>query len=312
MADKRNFYQMLGVSKGASQDEIQKAYRKLARKYHPDINQTPEGEEKFKALGEAYEVLKDPERRKYYDRFGSNWKAAQNAGIDPNDSRARGGGFHGGGFPGGGFPGGGGDFGDIFESFLGGQGFGGFGGGRHAGPRAGADHRADITVSLDDVYRGATREITLQPSDGRSGLRTFKVTIPAGTTDGKVLRLAGQGGAGRAGGARGNLLLTVRVASHPVFQADGHDLTVKVSLQPWQAALGAKVEVPTLDGPVTMKIPAGVQGGQRLRLRGKGLPRKGKTPGDLFAQIQIAIPKTLSARERELYQHLADLAQEEV
>ncbi len=303
------YYNELGVKSDATQDEIHKAYRRLARKYHPDINKEPGAEDRFKRLNEAHEVLKDPKRRRYYDQFGDRWKAAMDAGVNPNQ---RGGGRRG-GFGGRGHAGG--DFGDIFETFFRGQGGfggggGGFGGGFGQGGGRGADHKADVKVTLEELYNGATRELTLQLPG--KGPKTFQVTIPAGTTDGKTLRLAGQGGAGMGGAASGDLLLTIKLIQHPVFEADGHDLSVGIKLQPWQAALGDKVQVPTMDGPVSMKIPAGVQGGQRLRLRGKGLPKKKGGAGDLFARIDIQIPKKLSDQERELYEKLSALSREEV
>ena len=305
----QDYYKTLGVDRGASQDEIQKAYRKLARKYHPDINQEPGAEDQFKTVGEAYEVLKDAKRRKLYDRFGDKWHAAQQQGFDPNQSR---GGFHQSGIVR--------DFGDLFESFFGG-GFGsgggfssaGFGGGNpfQSGPfrERGADVRSTLKITVEDAYRGITRDVTLR---GSGGQRTLKVTVPAGVTRGKVLRLSGQGHPGSGGAVAGDLLLTIDLLPHDTFEVDGHDLVVELALAPWQAALGSRVSVPTLDEPVTMKVPAGIQGGQKLRLRGKGLPRSRKAPGDLYAKVKISIPKELSDGERELYEGLAELDQQAV
>ncbi|MBH24258.1 MAG: molecular chaperone DnaJ [Myxococcales bacterium] len=321
-----DYYKVLGVERSANQDEIAKAYKKLARKYHPDLNKAPDAEERFKKIGEAYEVLKDPETRKRYDTLGSNWKAGR--GFEPPPGWG-GGGFGGGGFPGGGFSQSGvefDEFSDFFKTFFGGGGpggdgfrvnFGGRPGGRRGRPRGrdGQTHEVEIQVRLSEVYQSARKEVALRvreqdPSSGQwvERTQTYTVTIPPGTTDGKVLRLTGQGSPGVGSGKAGDLLLKIRIAEHPVFDVDGTDLRVKVPIAPWEAALGARVEVPTLDGGVTMTLPAGVSGGQKLRLRGKGLPITREKRGDLFAEIQIATPKPLSPEERELFEKLAEVS----
>ncbi|MEW6299872.1 MAG: DnaJ C-terminal domain-containing protein [Thermodesulfobacteriota bacterium] len=316
-----DYYETLGVSRTASQEEIQKAYRKLARKYHPDVNKEKGAEEKFKQITEAYEVLKDPEKRKKYDALGPNWREGQDFTPPPGWEhfefrefrRAPGGASE---FDFGGFPGGGG-FSDFFEMLFG-EGLGGFARGRRtAGPGVrewsmrGQDQEAEITVTLEDAYRGATKTVALQTlesgPDGtvRPKARQYEVRIPAGVTEGARIRLAGQGGAGVGGGQAGDLFLRVHIAPHPVFQLQDHDLLVTVPVAPWEAALGAKIDVPTLDGAVKMTIPPGTQGGQRFRLRGKGLPKERGERGDLYATVQIAVPRTLTAEERELFQKLA-------
>lgn len=315
-----DYYETLGVSRTASQEEIQKAYRKLARKYHPDVNKEKGAEEKFKQITEAYEVLKDPEKRKKYDTLGPNWQEGQDFTPPP--------GWEGGHFEFRTYPGGtgefdfggfqrGGGFSDFFEMLFG-EGFrrgargpGGAGPGAREWTIRGQDQEAEITVSLEDVYRGTTKTITLQTleagPDGtlRPKAKQYEVRIPAGVTEGSRIRLAGQGGAGSGGGPPGDLFLRVRITPHPTFQREDHNLLVTVPVAPWEAALGAKVDVPTLDGAVKMTIPPGTQGGQRFRLRGKGLPRERGERGDLYATVQITVPKTLTAEERDLFQKLA-------
>lgn len=322
-----DYYKVLEVGRGATQEEIQKAYRKLARKYHPDVSKEEDAEEKFKRVTEAYEVLKDPETRKQYDQLGKNWKQYQGAeGFRPppgwQNVRTGGAGFEdifgrsGGGASG---------FSDFFNVFFAGQHPGGgaqgfdfadFGGaGAHAGPRPrkGRTLEALVRVSLEDVARGAEREIVLpvreQTPEGYVVERnkSYKVKIPAGTTDGTVIRLAGQGEPGVAGGKAGDLRLKVELLAHPLFEVDGHDLYTPLNLAPWEAALGARVPVQTLDGAVWLTVPPGTQSEARLRLRGKGLPtRKGKKTGDLFARVAIRVPQPLTEREQELFEALRD------
>lgn len=336
-----DYYKVLGVDRGASQEDIQKAFRKLARKYHPDVSKEDDAEERFKKVNEAYEVLKDPESRKKYDQLGKDWKKYQGAdGFRPppgwqGAGHPGGGGVHGFedifGGQAGGQRGGQPDFSDFFNTFFGGgrppggsagagqaggfnfDGFssaGGAGRGR-ARRRKGRSVEAVVRVSLEEVALGAEREIMLpmreQTPDGRviERNKSYKVKIPAGTTDGTVIRLAGQGEEGVGGGKAGDLRLRVELTAHPLFEVDGHDLTTQVYLTPWEAALGERVTVQTLDSSVTLTIPAGSQSGSKLRLRGKGLPRrKGKKSGDLFAQLQIRVPEQLSERERELFEML--------
>nr|HID59457.1 J domain-containing protein [Desulfobacterales bacterium] len=316
----QDYYEILGVPRNASQEEIQAAYRKLARKYHPDINKEKDAEERFKQINEAYEVLKDPEKRKRYDSLGANWRAGQDFTPPPGweDVRFE---FHTG--PGGapgmsGFDFGG--FSDFFEALFGGKKRGFSPGGGWASPegsgwsKRGEDHEAEITISLGDAYHGAYKQVsleTLEPDhEGRvtRRARNLEVRIPPGITDGARLRLKGQGGPGIGGGEAGDLFLRVRILPHPTFKVNGHDLEVKIPVAPWEAALGGKVEVPTLDGSVKMSLPAGTQGGQRLRIQGKGMPKRGGGRGDLYVEVQIAIPKRLNKKERKLFEELAKVS----
>lgn len=305
----QDYYEVLGVNRSASQDDIQKAFRKLARKYHPDVNKSPEAEDKFKQLNEAYEVLKDPDKRKKYDQLGANWKAGQEFTPPPGWENVQ---FH---FQGGDF-GDAGGFSDFFRTFFGGAGgFGGFGDGmrgaagqRTAGgwARPGEDHEAEVEVSLEEAFHGGTKKIQLEEAGQR---RSYDVTIPKGVGEGSRIRLPGQGGRGIGGGSAGDLYLRVRLRPHPRFRVQGHDLTTTVTIAPWEAALGAEVNVPLIDGNVTMKIPPGTQGGQIMRLRGKGLPKRGGESGDVRVTVQIAVPKQLTERERELFDTLAKESQ---
>jgi curved DNA-binding protein len=304
----RDYYEVLGVPRDATEEDIRRAYRRLARENHPDVNSAPGAEDRFKEISEAYEVLRDAEKRSQYDRLGANWRAGEQAAGQGGF-----GGFPGGGFAGGGgFPGGGGfrdvrveygsgddDFGDIFERFFGGGGQGGRGGfGGGSGTR-GSDQEAVIELSLEEAAAGGRRRISL--GDGRE----YDVEIPPGTRDGQRIRLAGEGGPG-AGGA-GDLFLRVRVRPHPVFRVQGSDLHVSVSVAPWEAALGASVPVPTLQGRARVKVPPGSSCGRKLRLRGEGLPRDGGK-GDLFANVSIEVPKRLTAEEREAFERLASVS----
>jgi len=310
----QDYYQTLGVNRTAAQDDIRRAYRKLARKYHPDVNKAKDAEEKFKQVNEAYEVLKDPEKRKLYDQLGANWKAGQEFRPPPEWENVR---FQFGGAPGAEEFDLGGGFSDFFEMLFGGRrGTRRSGGAGGRGAQAtwsmpGQDHEAEITVPLEDSYYGATRTITLQGQevDEHGRLRptghTYEVRIPAGVTDGSRIRLAGKGGPGIGGGPSGDLFLRVRIEPHPRFRVDGHDLQVEVPVTPWEAALGATVEVPVVEGTANLKIPPGIQSGQKLRLRGKGLPRRDDGRGDLLAVVKIVVPKTLTERERELFAEMA-------
>lgn len=324
----KDYYETLGVPKTASDEEIQKAYRKLARKYHPDVNREPKAEDRFKEIGEAYEVLKDAEKRKKYDRFGHAWKQAaqRGGGAGPNWDNVRveyGPGFD---FDFGGGPGGGGDFSSLFEQlFGGGMGGAGMGGGRArrggspfggAGfggggirPQRGPDVAAEVSLTLEEAARGGKRQITLaDPSTGER--QTLEVSIPAGILPGKKLRLSGQGGAGAGGGGKGDLLLKVSIQPDDRFRLEGQRLYTRLDLAPWEAALGTEVEVPTLNGDQRVRIPAGTSSGRKIRLRGKGFPGVGKKEaGDLFAEIHIAVPETLSDRERELFEELAEASE---
>jgi curved DNA-binding protein len=320
----QDYYQTLGVDRKASQDDIQKAYRKLAREFHPDMNKSKGAEERFRQVGEAYEVLKDPDKRKQYDALGSNWKAGQEFRPPP------GWGTRAGGRPGarasqrtgnvdfddlGGFS-------DFFSSIFGGMEGSPFaepgtrGNGRTRQPRAlrGESHEVELTISLADAYHGTTRRISLDlvstDPDGEESRTTknYDVKIPPGTTEGSVIRLAGQGAQGSSGGASGDLLIKIHIAPDPKFELSGHDLRTTVPIAPWEAALGAKVSVPLFGGAATVTIPPGSQSGQKLRLRGRGLPIRGAkgeaTHGDVLVELRIVVPKELSAEERRLYEEL--------
>lgn len=286
----RDYYEVLGVPRGASDEEIRSAYRKLAREYHPDVNKDLGAEDRFKEVSEAYEVLRDPEKREKYERLGANWKA----GEDVSSASGFGGGFGGG--DGQGF-GDGAGFSEFFESFFGGR--------REASPdfegfsMRGSDQEATIEVTLEEAARGGKQKISLV--DGRD----FEVRIPPGVRDGQKIRLAGQGGEGASGGPAGDLYLRVRIKRHPRFRREDDDLVVEVPVAPWEAALGATVPVLTLNGSAKVKVPAGSSSGRRLRLRGEGMPGPGGRKGDLYASVRIVVPKVLEKRERELFEELA-------
>ena len=310
----RDYYDTLGVSKTATDDEIKSAFRKLARKHHPDVAKDKKAaEEKFKQINEAYEVLSDPEKRKKYDQLGANWN--QPGGFQPPPGWGQqqpGGGFHQWGGDGAGgveFEFGGTGFSDFFEAFFGGgrgrSAFGGFGG-REATSERGADVEADILVTLEEALNGSTRTVSLRRG-GSNKVEKYQVKIPRGVHEGQRIRLAGQGEAGARGGKSGDLFLRVRLAKHPDFSVEGSDLIHEVKIAPSQAALGAELKLPTLEGSVKLKVPAGTQGGQRFRLRERGLPSASGTRGDLYVVTQIQIPKKLSEREREIWNQLAKL-----
>jgi curved DNA-binding protein len=313
----RDYYETLGVPKTASDDEIRTAFRKLARKYHPDVAKDKKtAEEKFKEINEAYEVLSDPEKRKKYDQLGANWN--QPGGFQPPPDWGGSGGPQPGGYyqwssgdggGGGDFEFGGTGFSDFFESFFGGgrgrSAFGGFGQ-RTASAERGSDVEADIMVPLEEALNGATRQVSLRRG-GSKKVETYQVKIPRGVREGQRIRLAGQGEAGERGGKSGDLFLRVRLARHPDFTVEGTDLVHEVRIAPWQAVLGDQIVVPTLEGNARLKIPPGTQGGQRFRLRGRGLPGVSGNRGDLYVVVQIAIPKKLSEREREIWEQLAQL-----
>ena len=312
--DYKDYYATLGVKKDASQEEIQKAYRKLARKYHPDVNKDSDAEVKFKEIGEAYEVLKDPDKRKKYDQFGANWNRT---GGPPPGWEGFGGGGGGGGFDFRGFSnrggsGGSADFSDFFEMLFGGAGPGGgrrgappgFGAG-FGGPQAGGDSEATLTISVEEAVRGGHREIAI--SDPNTGQRrTLSVKIPEGVRAGQKIRLAGQGSSGFGGAASGDLLLKIEIAPDPRYRVEGSDLHTHVPVSPAEAALGGEAEVETPTGSVRVRIPAGSSSGRKIRLRGRGLSQPGGGKGDLLAEIRIVVPETLTDRERELYEQLAE------
>ena len=288
----RDYYETLGVPRDASEEDIRRAYRRLARENHPDVNKDPGAEDRFKEISEAHEVLRDPETRERYDRFGENWKAGQDVSDAAGFS-----GFQGGGPDMGGVRvefGEGEDFSDFFDGLFGSRrgrrGFGGFDG----FSTRGADQEATLELSLEEAARGGKRRITL--ADGRD----YEVTIPAGVRDGQRIRLAGEGNPGAGGGPAGDLNLRVRVRPDRRFRVDGRDLHTDLAVAPWEAALGATVEVPTLDGSAKVRVPPGSSCGRKLRLRGQGM-----AGGDLYATVQIKVPKEFGARERELFEQLA-------
>ena len=297
----RDFYEVLGVPRNAGQDEIQRAYRKLARTYHPDVNSDPAAEDRFKDISEAYDVLSDPQTRRRYDAFGPGFRQVPED-VDPDEwRRSRAGAGAGqtrGGFGSEGFSFSGGDI-DL-EDLLGGM----FGGraGRRWGPIPGANQEAELELTVEEAYRGTRRSVTLT-SDGTR--RSLDVTVPAGVTDGQRIRLAGQGGRGGDGARNGDLYLIVRIAPHPRYRLDRRDLYVELRLAPWEAALGTSVPVDTPGGEVKVKVPAGTSTGRRIRLRGRGLPNPKGKPGDLFAEARIMVPQRLSLAERRLFEELA-------
>jgi len=326
----KDYYKTLGVEKKASDDEIRKAFRKLARQYHPDVakNKT-QAEEKFKEINEAYEVLGDPEKRRKYDELGPAWK--QGTGFRPppgwqSHRTTRGGGPQTGGFE---YQFDGTGFSDFFEQI-----FGSMRGGRSGarGPQdfseRGRDSEADLMVTLEEASHGAIRPITLQrtaacPKCGGTGetggkvcracdgsgqqitRETYKVKIPPGVREGQRLRLAGRGEAGVGEAPSGDLFLRVRLAKHPDFRVEEDDLYYDLNLAPWEAVLGTKVSVPALDGPVSIKIPAGTQNGQKMRIRGHGMPDHHGAKSDLFVVVKVQLPETVSEKERALWEHLA-------
>lgn len=303
----KDYYQVMGVARDASQDDIKRAYRKLARKYHPDVSKEKDAEEKFKELQEAHEVLKDPEKRAAYDQLGADWRQGQDFRPPPDWGK----GFEFTRGPGGGGGAGPGEFSDFFSELFGQR--SPFGGARSSGrasrgfSAAGQDHAARVEVDLEDAYRGGTRTIELRSpemtADGHVVVkpRTLRVSIPAGVTDGQQIRLAGQGSPGIGGGPAGDLFLEVTIRPHRLFKAEGRDVTLTLPVAPWEAALGETVAVPTLGGSVDMKLPAGARAGQTLRLRGRGLP--GQPPGDQFVLLQIVLPPD-SPRSRQLFEQM--------
>ena len=304
----RDYYKTLGVDRNASKEDIRSAYRKLARKHHPDVNKSPQAEDKFKQINEAYEVLKDDEKRKRYDAFGQNWKHGQDFQWPP---------------PGGEqqytyegnaeeFAG----FSDFFQSIFGGA-FGrgprgGFGGMRETiWKQRGSNHEAHIEITLAEAAHGTTKQIELEKvtagPDGNPWTErvAYEVKIPAGVTKGSKIRLSGQGGQGIGGGASGDLYLRIHLRPDPRFRVNGHNLETHLDLAPWEAALGADVSITTLNGAVKLKVPPGTMSGTTLRLREKGLPRRKGAPGDLLVTTRIVVPKNLTSRERELFETLA-------
>ena len=307
----KDYYATLGVARDASEDEIKKAFRKLARKYHPDVAKDKKtAEAKFKEINEANEVLSDPVKRKKYDQLGANWRDGDQGFQPPPGWQGGAGGeeheFHFGGT----------GFSDFFEQFFSGGSRHGFpqqeydtGPGRAAGrARRGSDIEGDILVTLEEAMHGTLRPISLQtanPQTRQLETHSFQVRIPPGATDGRRIRVPGQGEPGRGGGPAGDLYLRVRHAAHPDFQAREADVYHELDVAPWEAVLGAEIIVPTLDGSIKLRIPAGAENGQKMRVRGRGLP-KGKTGerGDFFVVITVHLPATLNDEERALWEKL--------
>ncbi len=323
----KDYYQILGVDRNASQEEISKAYKNLARKYHPDLNKdNPEAEKKFKEVNEAYTVLKDPEKRKQYDQLGADWEHGQN--FDPRNFRNMhftfGGASGAEGFGGSGYS----DFFDILFGNLFGQGqqqgrsrryttsFGGdpfadaFTQDRGAGFAArGQDAEATLEITLEEAASGGHKTITLQEQDPSGGIqnKNLDVNIPPGVTEGSKIRLSGQGSPGM-GGEAGDLYLKVRLKPHHLFRVEGRNVVLDLPLAPWEAALGTNVTVPTLNGSVNMKIPPGTNSGRKFRLKGKGLGR-GKKKGDQLVRAMIKTPQSLSQEEKELWEKLSQTSE---
>jgi curved DNA-binding protein len=298
----KDYYKILGVERAASKDDIKRAYRRLARKYHPDVSKEPDAEARFKEMKEAYEVLKDPEKRSAYDQFGANWKAGQDFQPPPNWQREYSFGDGAQSF------GDAGQFSDFFETLFGQSRGGGFSFRTGGGRMKGEDVNATISIPIEDAYRGASRTISLDvpEADARGAVRrrqkTLNVKIPAGVTAGKRIRLEKQGGPGYGGSPAGDLYLAVEFEAHPFYRADGRDIHLELPVTPWEAALGRKVKVPTLGGAVDLQIPAGSSSGKTLRLKGRGLP--GKPAGDQYVELKVVVPPASDEATRELYETL--------
>jgi curved DNA-binding protein len=296
----KDYYEILGVPRDATQEQIKNAYRKLARKYHPDVSKEPEAEARFKEMGEAYKVLKDPETRASYDRLGANWQNGQEFQPPPSS-----GDFH---FSQSNANFEGMDFGDFFEQMFGHQAGWGRSAGAHNVRMQGEDHHAKVQIDLEDAYRGAQHTITLRmPEADEHGHvtrrdKTLNVNIPKGIRAGQTLRLAGQGGPGIGGGAPGDLYLEIEFRPHPRYRVDGRDVYLDLPLAPWEAALGATVSVPLPEGSVELTIPPNSAAGRKLRLKGKGLP--GKQPGDFYVVLAIALPRADTEAQKDAYRAL--------
>lgn len=298
-------YSVLGVSRTADAQEIQRAYRKLARKYHPDVNREPDAADRFKEIGEAYSTLSDPETKARYDRFGADFRQYSGAGPAGSTRRWGAGGPRPGPRPGRGGYGnvsvniGGDTGGDVdWEDLL-----GGWFRQQAAGPAPGADHEAELRLTLEEAIRGGRRTVRLAQPDGDT--RDYEVDVPPGVLDGQRIRLVGEGAAGREGGPPGDLSLTVRIQPDARYRLKGRDIHFDLPVTPSEAALGAKIKVNAPAGPVTITIPEGSSSGRRLRLRGQGMPDQRGQPGNLYAEIRVMVPPRLSSKVRKLYEQLA-------
>lgn len=305
----KDYYTILNIKRDAPQDEVKRAYRKLARKYHPDISKEEGAEAKFKDIGEAYEVLKDPEKRTAYDKFGANWKEGQEFKPPPNWDA----GFE---FSGGGHTGGDpNDFSDFFEQLFGHTKFSGARAQRSTFRMQGENQHAKIVIRLEDAFHGSKQTITLSRAtvDEQGHVKTephsLHITIPKGIIEGQQIRLEGQGMPGMGGGPNGDLFLEIAFAEHPLFHAEGRDLYHSLPITPWEAALGATVTVPTLGGNVDLKIPAGSQGGQKLRLKNRGLASAKKT-GHQYVTLRIIVPEAKTEEQKKLYREMAKIMTE--
>lgn len=301
--DFKDYYKIVGVERDATQDEIKRAYRRLARKYHPDVSKEADAETRFKELGEAYEVLKDPEKRAAYDQLGADWKAGQDFRPPPDWDA----GFE---FSGGGYTRADSSaYSDFFETLFG----QGLGAAPHPGARPGfrargEDHHAKVLIDLEDAYQGASRTITLRSPELDAGghvvnrEHSLNVKIPKGIRQGQKIRLSGQGAAGFGGDAAGDLYLEIEFKPHSLYRVEGRDIFLNLPVAPWEAALGATIKTPTPAGNVDLKIPAGTANGRKLRLKGRGIP--GNPPGDIYVIPQITLPPADSEKARDLYRQM--------
>jgi len=300
----KDYYKILEVERNATPEEIKRSYRKLARKYHPDVNKDPSAETRFKEIGEAHGVLKDPEKRAAYDKLGSGWKDGQDFKPPPDWSDGY-------GFSDSSFKGGQTDFSDFFEELFGGKGRRPASASYHRSFSArGEDHYAKIVIDLEDSFHGTTKTISLKTTelDGQTGNlvsrpQTLNVTIPKGVREGQRIRLPGKGGIGMGEGGRGDLYIEIVFNQHPLFLVDKRDILLDLPVTPWEVALGGTISVPVLGGSVDLKIPANSQAGQKMRLKGKGIP--GKPPGDQYVILKIVTPKADSDKAKEFYKQMA-------
>lgn len=298
----KDYYKIMGLGRDASQDDIKKAYRRLARKYHPDVNDSPDSEQLFKELGEAYAVLKNPEKRAAYDELGASWKAGQEFRPPPDWDA----GFE---FSGQG-DGGPGAFSDFFEELFGGGAGRGFAGSGAQFDAHGQDHHAKVLINLEDAYNGATRSISLRTPEVDPGghvttkERQLNIKIPKGVRKGQRIRLAGQGSPGAGGGRAGDLYLDIDFEPHPHYRVDGRDVYLDLPLTPWEAALGTSIQVPTPDGGINLTIPPATRNGRKLRLRNRGIP--GNPAGHMYVIAQLTLPPADNETAKELYRKMRD------